>query len=96
MNVSVPLFSPALGVYVIVPFALIVAVPLGGFTVILVTVIVSPSKSESLFNTGISIATPGSVPATSFSATGLSFIGKIVTFKVLFAVFVPSEIVYVT
>ena len=91
VNVSEPLLNPALGVYFIVPFAFIVAVPFDGFTVIALTTIVSPvSTSESLFNTGISIAIPGSVPEESSFATGLSLIGFTVTFNVEFAVFVPS------
>ena len=93
VNVSEPLLNPEFGVYFIVPFAFITAVPFAGLAVIWVTVIVSPSKSLSLANTLISIAIPGSVPATSFTASGASFIGFTVISNVLFAVFVPSLIV---
>ena len=96
VKLSDPLLNPAFGVYLTVPLGFILAVPFAGWTVILLTEIVSPSKSSSFDNTGISIATPGSVPAESLLATGASFIGVTVIFNVLFAAFVPSLTVYVT
>ena len=67
---------------------------------IAVTVIVSPSKSESLFNTPFTADTFNAVSSlvdlVSATATGASFIEFTVMFKVLTTVVVPSETVYVT
>ena len=90
--VSWPLKS-ASGVYVIVPSLLITTEPLAAEAD--TTLIISPSKSESLASTSITTEASSSTAATSSPATGPSLIAFTVT--VTSAVSVPpwpSEISY--